>query len=86
MRFVDYGAHCGTGGVQSRAFVFLACWMDNRLRGLNESTDRSGIFSSVVCMGGPLDAPDTMPAGACNSSTFYSAYHDDAPGVSTFTR
>lgn len=68
-RFFDYGSHCKTGGVASRdavwylSFASGADWSD-----ITRATD----------MGGPIDAPETMPSGCCNSVTWHDgAYRAD---------
>ena len=60
-RYFDTGRQYRTGGLGSRDMAFAAC---------ADRTNRCNTVSSVIDMGGPLDAPDVMPAGACESRLF----------------
>lgn len=54
--FFDVGRAARTGGLVSRDEAFAACV---------DRTNRCNDVARVIDMGGPLDAPDLMPAGCC---------------------
>jgi hypothetical protein len=61
-RFFDHARYGFTGGLHSRDMVFYACWSnDNRCNDVMRQVDA----------GGPIDAPDILPAGACDSITWH---------------
>ena len=61
MRKFDQGL--STGASRARNAVEL---IDLEARFLLYGTAGSGTMSGILDTGGPLDAPDWMPAGACN--------------------
>lgn len=66
-RFFDHGGYCKTGGISSRDMVFYACWAPD---------NRCNYVMLHVDMGGPLDAPSTIPAGSCNSTTWHNGANE----------
>lgn len=60
-RYFDTGRQYRTGGLGSRDMAFIAC-VDN--------TNRGDYVMRAIDCGGPLDAPDVMPAGGCESRLF----------------
>jgi hypothetical protein len=57
-RFFDHARYSRTGGLASRDGAFANCV---------DSTNRCNYVMLSVDMGGPLDAPDVLPAGGCES-------------------
>lgn len=67
-RFFDHARYSFTGGVHSRDMVFYACWSND---------NRCNDVTLQIMGGGPIDAPDILPAGCCDSITWHDGYKPD---------
>jgi hypothetical protein len=76
-RFFNHAAFSKTGGVRSRDEAFAACV---------DQTNRCNHVARVIDMGGPLDAPQEMPAGGCNSDLWTDWRGNPMPTTSTVER
>ena len=75
--FFNHARYCATGGLRTRDHVFLLCRTnDNRCNTVMQQVD----------MGGPLDAPEVMPAGSVESVLHRNWRGDPRPTTSTFSR
>lgn len=61
-RFFDLPRQYRTGGLAQRQTAFAACV---------DMTNRCNYVAEAIDMGGPIDAPDLMPAGACEGVRWY---------------
>lgn len=75
--YFDHGRYCRTAGLQARDAVFLSCWTpDSRCSAVMQQVD----------MGGPLDAPEYMPAGSVEGLTVRNFAGEGRPTTSTTAR
>lgn len=75
--YFNLGRYCSTGGLRSRDLVWSLCWTpDNRCNTVMEQ----------VSLGGPLDAPESMPAGSVDGISFQHANGQPRQVTSTFPR
>ncbi len=75
-RIFDYPLHHRTGGPTARDAVYYLTWPD---RGHSD-------MIAATLAGGPLDAPDVMPAGCMVSTTWTDAHGRAVPSVAGVER
>lgn len=76
-RFFDIAGFQKTGGLASRDSAFALCV---------DYTNRCNDAGLTISMGGPLDAPDTIPAGSCESYKWTDWKGHALPHVNTVER
>jgi hypothetical protein len=74
-RIFDYPRQHRTGGLTSRDAVYWAAWPNT-----------GASLAALTLAGGPLDAPDVMPAGCMVSTTWTDAHGRAVPSVAGFER
>lgn len=75
--YFNHAAYCKTGGLHSRDMAFAACV---------DRGNRCNDVARVIDMGGPLDAPDTMPAGGCEGRAWVDWRGNPKPTTMTVER
>jgi hypothetical protein len=76
-RFINMPAYHRTGGIASRDAAYAAC---------SDHTHRADNVSRCIDLGGPLDAPEVMPAGSCESRLWTNYRGEAMPHVSELRR
>ena len=74
-RIFDYPRQHQTGGLPSRDAVYWAAW-----------PNAGASLAALTLAGGPLDAPDVMPAGCMQSTSWTDAHGRALPSVVGFER
>ena len=68
---MTHGKYYVTGGTAARDHAYISCH--------NGDTD-NGAWDALL-LSGPIDAPDTLPAGACTRETHQNAHGDAIPSA-----
>ena len=76
-RFFNQPVYHRTGGVNSRDAAFALCV---------DYTNRADHVARCIDLGGPLDAPEVMPAGSCESRLWVNYRGDAMPHVAELRR
>ena len=74
-RIFDYPRQHQTGGLTSRDAVYWAAW-----------PNAGASLAALTLAGGPIDAPDVMPAGCMQSTSWTDAHGRALPSVAGFER
>lgn len=75
--YFNHAAYCRTGGVGSRDAAFAACV---------DRTNRCNDVMRAIDLGGPLDAPEEIPAGSCESRLWVNWRGEPKPTTTTTPR